>query len=503
MGSSNNHVDEIRFGPEVSQQLKLADTLGVTLTGDQRRALTSRARKKLVAGGERGGKSFYSALELVTRVLWGKLYWIIAADYELARPELEYVAAWLGDLGAIRNPRRDISLPKFGKAFVKTKTGQIIETKTADDVRKIAARAPDGIVLAEAAQLSYDVFLKAQGRLSEKRGWMVASGTFEGSAGWYPELFDEWQGINVEGGQSFSLPTWGNTEIFPGGRDDPEIKRLEKLYSKVPFMFEERCGAVPAPASNLVFTQFRESVHVDTAATFNPSLPVYLAVDPSGGTNPYAVGVFQFIDPGYEEEEEGKELIPTDARAYVHLVDRIYEIGLVDEEIIELAQGKDWWDNVAGGAIDVMAPDSKKRWRKFGEVNLWSKKVEQIEGIRRLQSFLYYKRDKETREYIHPPHFLVHPDVVEFPYEVRHYKRPKVSSVRGGLSRTGLEKVPKDVPPSDQPNHLLKATWYLLIGRFGYVKSAIKHKPARSWKRRRSRASKLRLHPTPSITPRS
>jgi len=481
VGTPDFGLDEIRFGPTVAQQHKVLASCGIELNAHQQRALSSRARRKLVAGGERAGKSFYTASELLTRSLWGKLFWIIAADYDLARPELEYVSEWLGSLGAIASARTDISLPKYGKAFVRTKTGQVIETKTADDVRKIAARAPDGIVLVEAAQLSYDVFLKALGRLAEKRGWLVASGTFEGSAGWYPELFDDWQGLNAEGGASYSLPSWSNEAVFPGGREDPEIKRLEAAYSKVPFMFEERCGAVPAPATNLVFTQFRESVHVDDRAKFDGNLPVYLAVDPSGGTNPYAVGAYQFHDPGEIVDE-------VDAKQFAYLIDAVYMRGATDEEVISETETREWWSHVAGGAIDVMAPDSKKRWLKYAGVNLWSQKVEQIEGIRRLQSFLYFKRG-EDGGFLHPPHLLVNPAVAEFAYEVRHYKRPSVGSVTGHITKQGLEKVPKEVPPSDQPNHLLKATWYLLIARFGYVKATTKMKPVHSWNRRRSRVA--------------
>lgn len=477
MGDDNWASDEIRYGPTIAQQRALIETLGVGPTPDQWRVLEARARKKLVAGGERGGKSFYSGLELTTRILWGKLFWLIGADYSLARPEFEYVAEWLTDLGAIANPKRDISMPKYGMCYLRTKTGQVVETKTADDVRKIAARAPDGIVLCEAAQLSYDVLLKAVGRLAEKRGWLVASGTFEGSSGWYPELFDEWRGLNNDGGRSFSLPTWGNTKVFPGGRNDSEILRLERTYSKVPGLFDERCGAVPAPPSNIVFSQFRDTIHIDERAVYDPALPVFLAIDPSGGTNPYAVGAYQF----HEIQEYVPDDEAFDAKQFAYLIDRVYERGKIDEEMIELTIAKPWWDHVAGGAIDVEAPDSKKRWLKLAGINLWSKKVEQIEGIRRLQSFMYYKK-REDGSFEVPPHLLVNPDVVEFSYEVRNYKRIKVGSVTGRSDRSGLERVPKEKPPSDQPNHILKATWYLLIARYGYVKSPIKRRPVRTWR---------------------
>ena len=488
MVDTNDRSDEIAAGPTLAQQLFIADSIGLRFDSPEQRApLESRARKKLVAGGERAGKSFYTAFELVSRCPWGKLFWIIGSDYEQARPEFEYAAAWLSELGAIKTPRLDISMPKFGRCYLRTKTGQVIETRSADDVRKIAGRAPSGIVLAEAGQLSYDVYLKAIGRLAEKRGWLIASGTFEGSGGWYAETFDEWQGPNLDDGRSFSVPSWSNRTIYPGGRYDAEIVRLERAYSKSPGLFEERCGAVPAPPSNLVFGQYRDTIHVSELAVYDPKRDVFLAVDASGGTNPYAVGVFQFVDA----LECGLPIAVQSADEYVDdiqvamLIDRIYETNMIDEQIIAIAKTRPWWNNVIGGAIDVEAPDSRKRWMKYGGVTLYAKKQEQIEGIRRLQTFLHYKRTPEGA-YEKPPHLLVNPTVTEFSYEVRNYKRPKVGSATGGISRLNIEKVPKDVPPSDQPNHLLKATWYLLLARFGHVKSHTKYKTVRTWRNRTS-----------------
>lgn len=485
MGDNDAPVDLISSGPTIAQQFAILDTLGAGVTDDQRKSLESRARLKLIAGGERAGKSYITGLDATTRILWGRLFWIIGLDYELAKPEFFYISEWLQKLGAIENPKRDISTPKYGKCSLRTKTGQIVETKTADDARKIAAQAPDGIILAEAAQLPYDIYLKAIGRLSEKRGWLIASGTFEGSAGWYPEIFDEWKGLNIDGGVSFSLPTWGNNFIFPGGRNDPEVLRMERAYSKVPGLFDERCGAVPVPPVGLVFRQFRETVHLDTSSKYQPNRPVYLFVDPSAGTLPYAVGAAQF----YTAEEVGfvyKEP-PVDAIDFVHVIDRIYARDQGDEEVIAEAMHRVWWADVRGGAIDVEAPDSKRRWLKYGHVNLAAAKVPQIEGIRRLQSFLYYKKDESGSGYDWPPHLLIHPDVEELPYEFRHYKRP---TPVGG--RTDIDKEPKDEPPSNQPNHLIKALWYLLIARYGYVKSSSRKRVAKTW------SNRLRVLPSPT-----
>jgi hypothetical protein len=475
-------INEIRVGPTVAQQLAFASELGIEITDAQLKPLADRNRLKIVAGGERAGKSLYSALELVSRLLWGKLFWIIAIDYEQARPEFDYIASWLSRLHAIDNPRRNLSIPKQGKCIAITKTGQRIETRSADDLRKIAGKAPDGIILAEAAQMPYDAYLKAIGRLAETRGWLIASGTFEGSAGWYAELFTQWQAINEDGGKSFSVPSWSNFHIYPGGRDDPEIKRLERLYSKVPGLFDERCGAVPVPPVGLVFRTFRETVHVDARAAFNKEKPVYLAVDPSGGTAPYAVAAVQFYsasEVGYEYEEA-----PVDLIDFAYIIDRVYSRGVIDEEVIDDCKTRPWWKKVGGGAIDVEAPDSKRRWSKYGGVTLWSKKVPQIEGIRRLQTFLHYKQ--EDGSYTYPPHLLVHPDVEELPYEMRNYKRAK----KVGSSKQGLEFDYKEVPPSDQPNHLLKALWYLFIARYGYVKAPQKAGIVYTWSNRLKRGQK-------------
>ena len=86
--------------------------------------------------------------------------------------------------------------------------------------------APAGIIGCEASQLDLESFWRLEERLVEKRGWLMLEGTFESSLGWYPEKYIHWSSPAVqktENVKSFSLPTWTNTELFPGGREDPEI----------------------------------------------------------------------------------------------------------------------------------------------------------------------------------------------------------------------------------------------------------------------------------------
>src|SRR3989304_1430680 len=190
-------VDRVVAGPTYEQQRFLLDRLRRRPSTAQDVPLRSRARVKLVGGGERGGKSDYSAMELVTRAPWGRLFWIIAEDYEGTHKEFEYALQWFTQLDAV--DKRDISMPLRHQWHMRLKTGQVIETKTGSDISKIRSDAPDGILLVEAATVPYGLFLKCFGRLGETRGWLVASGTFEGSSGWGPELFRGLQGATAKG----------------------------------------------------------------------------------------------------------------------------------------------------------------------------------------------------------------------------------------------------------------------------------------------------------------
>jgi hypothetical protein len=437
----------------------MVDVLGHDPHELQWPVLKDQRRLILIAGGERGGKSWVSGEFGTLRTPYGDRFWIVGPDYELARPEFNYWIQNLLALGAIRSDR-DISAPKIGKAQAITKTGQIIETKTSDDVHKLAAVAPNGIIMAEAAQQPYDAFLRCIGRVAETRGWLLLSGTFESSQDWYAEKFGEWQDPNnSEGGVSYSVPTWANRHIYPGGREDPEILRLEKLYAPIEGMFEERLGARPVPPVWLVFREFRYSIHVGPEARYDSNLPVYLAIDPSAGGNPYAVVACQFRR--HERTDDHPD--PID---YCYVIDEIYSQGSICEEIIEDAQTREWWPSVRGGAIDVEAPDDKKRWLKFGKVNLHAEKVPQVEGIRRMKTFLYYKRDPQTGIITEPPHLRINPKVAGLTYEFTKYQRKPPSD--------DLHAV-KPEPPKDQHNHSVKARWYLLIARYGAVKRQKKY----------------------------
>jgi hypothetical protein len=282
-----------------------------------------------------------------------------------------------------------------------------------------------------------------------------ASGTFESGADWYADLWTRWQGANPEGGRSFSLPTWCNLAIFPGGREDPEIKALEATLPAD--LFLERYGAEPCPPAGLVFREFSYATHVreigwhtyvrepekltghhnDTFAAGH-DWPIELAIDP-GYAGGYAVVALTWIGDT------------------VYAFDEVFAQGKVAEDIIAECKARWWWKRVTGGVMDVAGkqhPGSKSQveiWRHEAGLHLRVNRVGVVEGILRLRTFLQNPATQKPRIYFSP---RCRNALEEF----RKYRYVKDSENR-----------PVTELPLDRDNHSLKALGYWLYDRFGPV----------------------------------
>lgn len=424
---------------------------------EQAAAHDSPARFKIVVGGERGGKSRSAGAEVGARYFadllyynQSILYWLVGPDYEQARAEFIYCVEWATKLGLVLPG--GISMPQQGPCRLKLLGGEIV-TKSANDPERLGSVAPHGIVMCEAAQHSYESFLRLRGRLAEKRGWLWACGTFEGSLGWYPEKWMEWQHENLDGGQSFSIPTWSNLAIFPGGRYDPEILALEQSYPADRFM--ERFGAIPTPPTGRVLKEVKESLHIFDWQ-FDEHLPVYLWIDPGYHPSAYAVEVFQI--------ERATDI--------VRGLDEVYVQGLTTDEVIYKCSKYPWWKQFienGGGAIDVAAKQHQAMaapieiWEKETGVRLAAARVDTEDGLDRLRTFL------------RPDPFTGLPKITFSPKQ------------RGFIAEAGLGKNPYPEigvwryktdshgnvvsdKPEDKNNHAAKATIYGLVNKFGYTK---------------------------------
>lgn len=142
--------------------------IGHTPTAAQEKIHDSLARVRLVAGGERSGKSKSAAADLTSRLFEGKLFWLTAADYERTRAEFDYIIEHLVKLGIKFSATKHVD-----PGEIEIEGGIRIATKSAKDPRKLAMEAPDGILVCEASQVDFETFLRVRGRVMERRGLVV------------------------------------------------------------------------------------------------------------------------------------------------------------------------------------------------------------------------------------------------------------------------------------------------------------------------------------------
>ncbi len=417
--------------------------LGHKLSLEQEAIVYCTAREVLGGGGERAGKSFVASDYLNVRFWEGSLYWIAGKDYDRCHAEFEYTAQAMMKMSAVR--AENISTPKSGMWSMKLETGCIIKTWSLKDWLKVGSEAPDGIVGCEIAQMALQEYRRLCDRTSEKRGWLCGTGTFEGSLGWYPETWKLYQ-LPGQQGESFSLPSWSNRVIYPGGYEDEEIQRLKTNYSSD--YFNERFGGIPSPPHGLVFPEFRYLTHVREMDIDDS--PLFLWIDP-GYAGAYAVEVSQVVGDT------------------ICVVDEVYEQGLVTEQIIDICMQKRWWPKVSGGVVDMAArqhqamPAVAEVWASKAKLRLVSKAVPEDAGRERLHTFL------TVNPIEHEPHFFVDPKCTGLLSEFGVCPNPftnEAEPYRWKEDRTG--KVVGKVP-DDKNNHAIKAVTYGVVDKFGFV----------------------------------
>lgn len=432
------------YTPEAQQEI--FRLVGYEPTPLQKPIHQDQSRIKLIGGGPRGGKSMVDSKELLSHwfidiaaIKSKALYWMLGSDYEACRGEWEHTSEDFTKLELIASITKNID-----PGEILLKDGTKIVTKSAKYPEKIATVAPDGILICEAGQIDYEVFLRTRERVAEKRGWICGAGTFEEEnyVGWYRELWELGQSHNQLELKSFSLPTWSNNIIFPGGRNDSEILKQEVGMTKE--RFQERFGGIPCPKTGRVVTEFANAIHV-RPCPFNKNLPVELAVDP-GYAGAYAVLVIQ------------------DYGEHLGLIDEVYVQGLVTEQIITICQKKEWWgtpdNHVSSGAVDIQGtqhqgmPACVEPWLAAG-VSLRSKKVNVEDGIDLLRTHL--KQHPITGM----PGILVDPKCRGFISECGGGKSP----VEGG----GIWMRNKDtLEPLKKHDHACKALIYYLANKYGF-----------------------------------
>jgi hypothetical protein len=133
---------------------------------------------------------------------------------------------------------------------------------------------------------TWDRFIRPS--LADKRGSADFVSTPEGQ-NWFYDLFLLGLDPELSQYQSMKFPSWYNSVVYPGGRQDPEIVLLEKTMD--PEWFKQEIGADFASFAGKIFPDWDEATHIRTHK-FNPNWKNYITFD-WGYANPLAAVEFQ------------------------------------------------------------------------------------------------------------------------------------------------------------------------------------------------------------------
>lgn len=391
-----------------------------------------------VIGAEGSGKSQVAANEITSCIPDNercRLVYLIGETYINPRKEFEYLRDNLLRLGLI--DLNNVSMPKTGKCAMTTLTGCRIETLSAQEgASAVIATGEEADIycLTEAGIIqSYSMLTACVRRATRNKGRVLLVGTLADNFGWYASLVDELQvPDNLWNGETFSLPAWINTKLYPGGKDNPEIIRLRGILPDEEF--QRTIAAQRVPSKALIFPEFSYAQHVRDCP-FDPDLPVHIWIDPGYYPSAYVVLAVQY---------HGSE---------VWLIDEIYVNHHTHQQVIGIAKSLKWWFRVERAVMDFAGrqhhaeKSAEEVWR--GETGLYchSQQVGILDGISRHRSFLG------------PVPRLYHdPSCTGTLSEYRQYKR-----------RTDKDGNPTSDEPIDKDNHSMKAIAYGLIDRFGFT----------------------------------
>ena len=335
-------------------------------TGQQALA-RSKARFRIAAWGRRGGKTTEAAMEAVGVAMLRPRSWIwlAAPTMKLVSRAFDKVMEVVRDQGLKTRTVRDTTQEKL----CVLENGARLEGMSLENIWSAAGAAIDLAIIDEAAQVLPEAWARAiLPPLTDRNGQALLISSWEGEGDFFHQKAIDARADMVAHGtdaawEMFQDASYDiNFYAFPQGRQTPALVQAAKEME--PHEFLEQFGGIPASARERVFPEFKEKVHV-TSVAYNPDLPVILAVDPSGGSNAYAIlAIQEYTD-------------------MVVIFDEIYETHRSTEEVAEILASRPWlkarqtsadgdllpqWEveGISDMIVDSAQPEEMRRWQRMG-----------------------------------------------------------------------------------------------------------------------------------------
>lgn len=266
----------------------------------QRQLHYTPARFKVVRCGRRWGKTLFGARECepntyVPCPITGEpqLGWIVGPQYSDAEKEFGLAYDSLRKQGVEKESIRFIN-GENGAMHIKTTWGFELLGKSAKHPETLVGEGLNFVLMVEAGRhkrKTWGQYIRPA--LSDRRGWAAFTGVPEGKSqnSLLYALYQRGQGTNPTW-RSWQYPSWTNTIVFPGGRNDPEILAAEEDLTTDEF--DRQYGAEFSDKVGIVMQEWDDETHLANVP-YVMGWPVYMAVD-YGFTNPFVV-LFIQIDP--------------------------------------------------------------------------------------------------------------------------------------------------------------------------------------------------------------
>jgi hypothetical protein len=233
--------------------------------------------------GRRWGKSIATGRRMTAKMFMPDTYnWIIGPTYTLGEKEFRIVYNDFRKLGILKYCKKAYSI-KQGDMRIQTPWGAILEVKSAEKPDGLLGEGLSHAVMSETARhlrMNWEQFVEPA--LSDLRGSCDFPSTPRGF-NWYHGLWMLGQEGSKKDYTSWRFPSWTNPIAFPGGREDPEIVRIEETVSKQ--YFDQEYGAQFTSFSGAIYDEYDENIHVKPH-TYDPKLPNFQAYD-FGFANPF------------------------------------------------------------------------------------------------------------------------------------------------------------------------------------------------------------------------
>lgn len=255
----------------------------------------SKSRFRVPCCGRRFGKSRMAGMDVQPKLLVPeRRVWIVGPTYDLAEKEFRVVWDYMIvklKFGQDKRIKKAYN-KKQGEMRIEFPWRTFLECRSADHPENLVGEALDHVIVSEAAKHKKDTWERyLRAALSDRRGTADFPTTPEGY-NWYHKIWQQGLDPNFPDFDSWRFPSWENVHVFPGGRNDSEIKLVENTTTKA--WFDQEYGADFSAFVGKIYGDWREEVHV-RAHTFNPDWPNYGTFD-WGFTNPLAFVEFQ-VDP--------------------------------------------------------------------------------------------------------------------------------------------------------------------------------------------------------------